>query len=148
MHTTCYEKQKIVESLFADCCDTEAKYQRIIELGKKLPKLSSELKTNDRLVRGCQSKMFLFTTMSADKMRFQAEADALISAGLAHLLIMVYDNESPETVLKCPPAFLDNLNIPASLSPNRANGLYSLHLRMKQEALQLAAQNLGYTQTS
>ena len=87
--------------------------------------------------------MFLITSINGDKMRFQADSDALISAGLAHLLIMVYDNESPETVLKCPPSFLDNLKIPSSLSPSRANGLYSLHLRMKQEALQLASKNLG-----
>lgn len=135
MSTTCLEKQKTVEALFADCSDTQAKYERIIELGKKLSKLAPELKTDDRLVQGCQSRMFLVTALKDGKMRFQADSDALISAGLAQLLIMVYDDESPETILKCPPAFLDNLNIPASLSPSRANGLYSLHLRMKQEAL-------------
>ena len=70
-------------------------------------------------------------------MTFEAEADALISAGLAALLTQVYSGETPETILKCPPTYLDEIGISASLTPNRANGLYSIHLRMKQEALKL-----------
>ena len=70
-------------------------------------------------------------------MNFEAEADALISAGLAALLIRAYNGETPEVVLKCPPSFIEELGINASLTPSRSNGLYSLHLQMKQEALRL-----------
>ena len=77
--------------------------------------------------------MYLYTNSSEGKIVFQGSSDALISQGLAALLIRIYSGESPETILKCPPNFLEELGIPASLSPNRANGLYSLHLRMKQK---------------
>ena len=70
-------------------------------------------------------------------MRFRAESDALISAGLAVLLVRVYDGETPETMLKCPPTYLEELGIPGSLSPGRAVGLVSLHRRMQQEAVRL-----------
>jgi cysteine desulfuration protein SufE len=132
---SCLEKQKKVEDLFINCHDLESKYQKIMELGKKQSKLPSSLKIEENLVRGCQSLMYLNSSLVDEKMRFQAESEALISAGLAALLVMVYDGEAPEVVLKCPPTYLDNLKIPSSLSPSRANGLYSLHLRMKQEAL-------------
>ena len=81
--------------------------------------------------------MFLRAYLNAQEIVFEAEADALISAGLAALLIQVYSNELPEVVLKCPPNYIDELGISASLTPSRANGLYSLHLQMKQQALKL-----------
>ena len=79
--------------------------------------------------------MHLLTSKEEGKLYFQAESDALISKGLAALLIAVYSGESPEAILKCPPSYLEEIGITASLTPNRANGLYSIHLRMKQEAL-------------
>lgn len=72
---------------------------------------------------------------------FEAASDALISAGLAALLIQVYSNETPEAILKCPPTFLESTGLSASLTPSRANGLYSIHLRMKQDALKFFTQN-------
>ena len=84
---------------------------------------------------GCQSTTYLVSHLNDDKMSFYVWSEALISAGLAALLASVYNGESPEAVLKCPPDFLTDLGISASLTPNRANGLYNLHLRMKQDAL-------------
>ena len=72
-----------------------------------------------------------------DKIIFEAESDALISAGLAALLTQVYSGETPEVILKCPPSYIEELGINSSLTPNRASGLYSMHLQMKQEALKL-----------
>lgn len=79
--------------------------------------------------------MYLHSYLDNNKMHFSAYSEALISAGLAALLIAVYDGEGPEIVLKCPPLFLETIGIHSSLSPSRANGLSSLFLKMKQESL-------------
>lgn len=136
MYESCLEKQKFVKSLFDNCVDDEAKYERIIELGKELPKLDPVYKTEENLVKGCQSRMYLHTRFENNLLFFDAESDALISSGLAALLIRAYSGESPETVLKCPPKFLDELGISSTLTPSRANGLYSLHLKMQHAAFQ------------
>ncbi len=135
MNASCLEKQEKVVKMFAGCTTPEDLYNKIIELGQQSTPLSPEDRIPENLVKGCQSKMYLKTTFDGEKMHFAAEADALISAGLAALLIMVYNEETPEVVLKCPPNYLEKIGITSALSPNRANGLHSLHLRMKQEAL-------------
>lgn len=112
-----------------------------MELGKGAEKLQQADKVPENIVQGCQSVMYLHTTYSDGKLYFTAESEALISAGLAYLLTSIYSGESPETVLKTPPDYLDELQIPSSLTPSRANGLYSLHLRIKQEALKQLVSN-------
>ena len=113
----------------------EARVQALMEMGRRLPPFPPELKTQDRMVQGCQSILYLNGTLREGKLYFEAAADALVSAGLAALLIAAYSGEDPETILTCPPAFISELGITASLSPNRSNGLAHIHLRMKQEAL-------------
>ncbi|MCE2983553.1 MAG: SufE family protein [Parachlamydia sp.] len=135
MYESCLEKQKQLKEAFSNCMTEEAKYQKIIELGRELPPLQEKDKVADNLVKGCQSQMYLASQCADNHVFFQSEADALISAGLAALLVRVYSGEDPETIIKCPPSYLEELGISASLSPSRANGLYSLHLRMKQDAL-------------
>lgn len=138
MYESCLKKQEEVKALFFHCLTNEEKYHKIIELGKQLPKLEKSQKVPANLVKGCQSLMYLHSQLNDDgHMVFFADSDALISAGLAAILILVYNNESPETVLKCPPTYLEDLGLQASLSANRANGLYNIHLKMKQEALNL-----------
>ncbi len=137
MFESCLKKQEQVRGLFSTCTTTDLKYQKLMELGKNLSPLPKEKKIPENLVTGCQSKMYLSTHLEGDKVIFFGESDALISAGLAAILIMVYSGELPETILKCPPTYLKDLGIDISLTPGRANGLYSLHLRMKQEALKL-----------
>jgi len=114
----------------------EERYHLLMEMGQRLPPFPESCKTPDRIVQGCQSTLYLHAFLSEGKLFFEAYSDALISAGLAALLIAVYSGETPETILTCPPTFLSELGIAASLSPNRSNGLAELHLRMKQEALQ------------
>lgn len=135
MSKSCLEKQNEMRTLFSSCNSEDEKYKKIIEMGKKLPPLGSQYKIPENIVKGCQSVMYLRSTIENSKMHFEAASEALISAGLAALLIYVYDGESPETILTCPPAFLEDLGISASLTPSRASGLYSVHLRMKQDAL-------------
>jgi cysteine desulfuration protein SufE len=132
---SCLEKQNRVKALFGQCLTEEAKYEKIIELGRQHSPLSPDYKIPENIVKGCQSIVYLHSHMQGDSVMFEAESEALISSGLAMILIQVYSGETPETILKCPPSYLEELGISASLTPNRANGLYSIHLRMKQEAL-------------
>lgn len=135
MYASCLEKQDQVRQLFAACQKEEDKYQKIIELGHQLPPLDVAYKVPENIVKGCQSIVYLRSSMDKDTIHFEVESEALISAGLAAILIKVYSGETPESILKCPPTYLDDLGISASLTPSRANGLYSIHLRMKQDAL-------------
>jgi len=137
MYESCLEKQRKIKEIFLACPSEEAKYEKIIEMGREMPALASEHKKPENLVKGCQSQTYLHTYFSGEKIHFEAESDALISAGLASLLTQVYSGETPEAVIKCPPTYLEELGITASLTPNRASGLYSMHLRMKQEALKV-----------
>lgn len=135
MYETCLEKQKQIKSLLENCADQEARYQKIIELGKTLPAIDPAHQVPQNIVPGCQSIMYLHSTFEDGKVYFTIGSDALISAGLAALLVNVYNGETPETILKCPPDYLKELNIGASLTPGRANGLHNIHLRMKQDSL-------------
>lgn len=135
MYNSCLQKQESVKKLFESCDSEEKKYQKIIELGRQLPKVSDQFKSPEYIVKGCQSIVYLGSNLKDGKVFYEAESEALISAGLAALLLYVYNGESPEAILKCPPTYLDELGIGASLTPNRANGLYSIHLKIKQDAL-------------
>jgi cysteine desulfuration protein SufE len=137
MYESCREKQSQMVALFAQCETEDLKYQKIIEMGREQPPLEKAYKIPENIVRGCQSTMYLHSHLKDGQVYFEAESDALISSGLAAILLRVYSGETPETVLKCPPDYLEELGITASLTPNRANGLYSMHLRMKQDALRL-----------
>lgn len=141
MYESCLEKQTKIKKLFENCRDEEAKYGKIIQMGRELPPLPLEAKIPSNLVKGCQSSLYLTSRYEKGLIFFEAESDALISAGLAALLLQVYSGESPEVILKCSPSFLEELGITGSLTPNRANGLYSVHLRMKQDALQHLIRN-------
>lgn len=141
MFESCIEKQQQMKNLFFACPNEEKKYEKIIEMGKHLPPLAIQDKTPENFVKGCQSTMYLKSTLENGRVYFTADSDALISAGLAAILLQVYNGETPETILKCPPTYLEELGINASLSPSRANGLYSIHLRMKQDALKLYMQS-------
>lgn len=135
MFSSCLAKQEALVERFAECKTPEQRYQKIIELGREQGDFPDEDRSEANRVRGCQSRMYLSTRVDDGKMYFQTESDALISAGLGQLLVAVYSGEPAEAVLKCPPNFLEELGVVASLTPGRANGLASLHLRMRQEAL-------------
>ncbi|MBI3900710.1 MAG: SufE family protein [Chlamydiia bacterium] len=130
-----HHKISRLKALFSALPSREALYQKIMELGKDLPPFQEAWKTEANRVIGCQSLMYLHSELREGKVYFYAASDALISAGLAALLLAVYSEEPPESILVCPPQFLEELGIPSALTPGRANGLSSLYLKMKQEAL-------------
>lgn len=124
---------------FHTCPTAEARYSLILEMGRQAPSLPTEMKREEFLVQGCQSRLYLITEAQEGILRFHAEADALISNGLAAIMTRVYSGEEAECILTHKPTFLEELGIWASLSPSRANGLASLHLRMQQEAVRVLA---------
>ncbi len=124
-----------IKKLFQENDDAENKYLAIIELGRNLPPLDPELKTAKNKVEGCQSTTYLYSFLENSLINFMGESDALISSGLVAILIMAYNRLPPEIIVNNPPIFLNELGINASLSPNRANGLAQMYLRMKEDAL-------------
>lgn len=135
MFESCLQKQKKIEEEFSLISDSEEKYIKIISyanLSKPYPK--TYLKESN-LVRGCQSKLYLYSEIISGKIYFFIESDALISKGMASLLVSVYDGEPPESLFKCPPTFLETIGLFSALSMNRSNGLKSLFDSMQRAAL-------------
>ena len=132
---TCIHKQGLLKQLFFGCTSSDAVYKKIIELGKELLPYPAEHKSAEKIVSGCQSLMYLHSYLEGDVLCFRAHSDALISAGLAALLIQIYEGELPEVVLQCPPSCIEELGLAGLLSLSRAQGLSSFFLKMKRDAL-------------
>jgi cysteine desulfuration protein SufE len=132
------KKATELKDLFLSTTSTEVKYKKIIELGERLPPMLPLFKIESSLVKGCQSIMHIHGELKEGKVFFQADSDALISKGLAALLIYLYNEETPETILKAPPSFLGDLKIQNILSPSRANGFISLYQKIKTITLALS----------
>ena len=133
--SSCQQKQDGLKRRFSLCEGLEAKYQLILDLGKQQPHLSVNDKIEENRVFGCQSVTYLRVQSEGDRLYFDFESDALISAGLGQLLSLVYSGETPKTVLLSPPNYLAELGIQQSLTPGRAQGLASMYEKMRHEAL-------------
>ena len=114
--------------LFEDWTD---KYEYIISLGKELKGLELEDKTDENIVKGCQSKVWLIANLQDGKVRFKADSDAIISKGIIAMLIKILDNESPETIANYNFSFIDEIGLKEHLSPNRSNGLVGMMDKIK-----------------
>lgn len=123
---------------FALCHDNQARYEKIIALGKALPSLKESFKTDRYLVQGCQSRTHLHAWKEGELLRFEGASEALISAGLLALLLIAYDKQPAEVILRYPPTYLQKLGVVTSLSPGRANGLASMYAAMQREAIRLS----------
>ena len=132
---TLQEKQEEVIEDFAIFDDWMEKYEYLIELGKDLPKIADDKKTEVRIIEGCQSKVWLDAEFKDDKMHFKADSDAIITKGIIGLLIRVLDNETPEEILKNELFFIDRIGLHEHLSPTRSNGLASMVKKMKMASL-------------
>ena len=128
------EKEIIEEfEFFGD--DWEAKYEHLIDLGKQLPLIKPELKTEERIIQGCQSRVWLSAESKDGKLYFTADSDAIITKGMVALMIRVLSGQTPANIVKANMGFVDKIGLKEHLSPTRANGLLSMINRMKQEAL-------------
>ena len=128
------EKEIIEEfELFGD--DWEGKYEHLIDLGKSLPIIKEELKTGDRIIKGCQSRVWLNSELIAGKMVYTADADAIITKGMVAILVRVLSNQKPEDVVKAKLDFINTIGLKEHLIPTRENGLVSMIDKMKTDAL-------------
>jgi len=129
------DKQQEIISEFSLFDDWMEKYEYIIDLGKDLPLIDENLKTDDRLIEGCQSRVWLNSEIVDGRMNFTADSDAIITKGIIGLLIRVLNSEEPKTVVETDLHFIKDIGLQEHLSPTRANGLAGMVKRMKLEAL-------------
>ena len=124
---------QIVEdfSMFDEWLD---KYEYLIELGKNLKPFPEEFKTEDRLIKGCQSRVWLDCKMDGGRLQFSADSDAIITKGIISLLIGVYSDRTPQEISEDDFSFIDELGLKENLSPTRANGLASMIETIKKTA--------------
>jgi cysteine desulfuration protein SufE len=118
-------QQEIIEefSIFDDWMD---KYEYIIDMGKNLPKLNDELKKDEFLISGCQSRVWLVPEIKDGKLFFLADSDAIITKGIVSLLLRVFNNRTPKEIKESKLFFIEKIGLSDNLSPTRANGLASM----------------------
>ena len=125
MHDPKLSQDEIIDSfsLFSEWLD---RYQYLIDLGRKLPPLSDAEKTDDKLLAGCQSRVWLLLEGDVNEVAIRANSDAAIVSGLIALLIDVYSGCSAQQIVNIEPYFIEEIGLSAHLSPTRANGLHAM----------------------
>ena len=114
--------------------DWESKYEYIIDLGKRLKPLPSELKTEENIIKGCQSQVWLDAKMSDGLLHFDADSEAIIVKGLVSMLLKVLSDQTPEAVGKAELYFIERIGLSGHLAQTRSNGLASMVKQMKNYA--------------
>ena len=139
MHDPAAIQDEIISSfgLFSEWLD---RYQYLIDLGRKLPPLTEEEKTDDKLLAGCQSRVWLHLEGNADQVIIRANSDAAIVSGLIALLAQVYSGCSAQQIIDTEPYFIREIGLAAHLTPTRANGLHAMLNAIRGHALGLLAQ--------
>lgn len=132
---TLVEKQQEIIDEFAIYDDWMDKYEYIIELGKDLPIIEEAKKTNDRLIEGCQSRVWVDAEFKDGVMHFTADSDAIITKGIIALLVRVLDGEEPKNIVEAQLHFINEIGLHEHLSPTRSNGLASMVKQLKMNAL-------------
>lgn len=140
--TIAQAQQEVVDE-FALFSDWQDRYEHLIELGKDLPLIAPEKKTEENIVRGCQARVWLNAELVSPStalgvtpvLHFTADSDAMITKGLIALLVRVLNDRTPQEILDTPFTFIDAIGLREHLSPNRANGLSAMIDQMKRYAL-------------
>lgn len=132
---TINEAQDEVIEEFADFTDWMDKYQLLIDLGNDLQQLDDKYKTEDNLIDGCQSRVWLQADYVDGKINFTAESDALIVKGIIALLIRVLSGHTPQEILDADLYFIERIGLKDHLSPTRSNGLLAMVKQIKLYAL-------------
>ncbi len=115
--------------------DWMQRYEYMIELGKSLPLISEEYKTEDNIIKGCQSKVWVHAELKDNKLIFTADSDAIITKGIIAILIRVFSNQKPKDIIDADTIFIDKIGLKEHLSPTRANGLVSMIKQLKLYAV-------------
>jgi cysteine desulfuration protein SufE len=135
------EKQDELIENFELFDDWEDKYEYIIDLGKKLKGLDESHKTDDNIIKGCQSVVWLHASKKDDKIIFEGDSQAIIVKGLVSMLLYVLSDEKPEDILNADLYFIEKVGLTSHLAQTRSNGLASMVRQMKSYALGYTAQN-------
>ena len=132
-------QNEIVEefSLFEDWMQ---RYEYMIELGKSLPLIDEKYKTEDHIIKGCQSKVWVHADLEEDLLKFTADSDAIITKGIIAILIRVFSNQHPKDILEANTDFIDKIGLKEHLSPTRANGVVSMIKQIKMYAVAFQTQ--------
>ena len=133
---------KSIETIEAEIVDEfslfdswEDKYEYIIDMGKKLPTLSTEFKKDENKIKGCQSTVWMHSDIKGGKVYYEADSDAMIVKGLVSMLIRVFSGQPPEAVINAPVKFIDDIGMSSHLAQTRSNGLRAMIKQMKLDAL-------------
>lgn len=132
------EKQQDVLDELALFQDWQERYEYVIGLGKKLPPMPAELKTPDKLIKGCQSQVWLDASSEDGRVHYFADSDSVITKGMIALFVRVLDGEPADQILTADLSFIDKTGLKEHLAPTRANALNLMATQMKQRALEFA----------
>jgi cysteine desulfuration protein SufE len=132
---TIKEIQDEIVDEFSMFDDWEDRYKYVIDLGKSLPLIDEKYKTEDNLIRGCQSKVWVYGEEKDGKIVFTADSDAFISKGVVSILIRAFSNQTAKDILDANTDFIDEIGLKQFLSPLRANGLVMMVKQIKMYAL-------------
>jgi len=136
-----YEVEQNIITEFDSFEDWMDKYNYIIELGKDLPLIDEQYKTDQYLISGCQSQVWLHAEIKDGKVIYTADSDAIITKGIIHLLIRALSNQTPEAIINAQLTYIDRIGLKDHLSPTRSNGLASMIKQMKMYAVAFQIKN-------
>ncbi len=132
------EKINKIKEDFSFFDSWEDKYQYLIDLGKKLPKMDDKFKSEEYRVKGCNSNLWVVPQINNGKMIFIGSSDSVIVQGLFYLIQFIYNNEEPQTILKEKLNFFNEIGLSSHLGPSRTNGFNSLKKQIDQAATELS----------
>ena len=138
---TIQEIQDEIVDEFSMFDDWMQRYEYIIDLGKSLPLIDEQYKTEDNIIKGCQSKVWVHGEQNGDKVVFTADSDAILTKGIIAILIRAFSNQKAADILNANTDFIDEIGLKEHLSPTRANGLVSMIKKIKMYALAFNAKN-------
>lgn len=136
---TIKEKQEEIVEEFLMFDEWMDKYEHIIELGKELPLIEEKYKTDENLIKGCQSRVWLHAELIDGNVIFTADSDAIITKGIIGLVIRVFSGHSPKEIAETELFFIDQIGLQEHLSPTRSNGLLSMLKQIKMYAIAFQA---------
>lgn len=120
--------------------DWMERYEYMIDLGRSLPLIDEAYKTDEYIIKGCQSKVWVYAELNDDKLVFTADSDAIITKGIIAILIRAFSNQHPSDIMNAETGFIDEIGLKEHLSPTRANGLVSMIKQIKLYALAFQTQ--------
>lgn len=136
MSQTIQEIQEEIVEEFALFDDWLLRYEHLIQLGKSLPVLEEQYKTEDHIIKGCQSRVWLRAELREDRLYFTADSDSVLTKGMIALLVRAFSGQPVEEILKSDATFVDKIGLREHLSPTRANGLLSMFKQIKLYAME------------